>query len=199
MITPMRKLVLLLLFFSCRFIGNSQIRFGVKGGINLTDFSYSNIYYGSSYESKTNFNLGIMLSVPLSPVFYLQPEMVYSGQGAIYNDALNNVTLRYNYDYLNLPMLIKYQSAAGFFIETGPQIGLLLSAADTKTNLDQLSNSNTIEFAWATGLGYQIQKVHLGIDVRYNIGISSVNTTYTLSGPMHNSVYQFGIFYFFKK
>jgi hypothetical protein len=180
-------------------MGNSQVRFGVKAGINLTDFSYSNIYYGSSYQSKTNFNLGIMLSVPLSPVFYLQPEMVYSGQGALYNDVPNNVTLKYNYNYLNVPVLIKYQSASDLFIETGPQIGLLLSAAETKTNIDQISNSNTIEFAWAAGLGYLFPKIHLGVDVRYNIGISSVNTTYTFVGPMHNSVYQFGIFYFFKK
>jgi hypothetical protein len=195
----MRKIVLLIIFICCISIGNSQVRFGVKAGINLTDFSYSNIYYGSSYQSKTNFNLGIMLSVPLSPVFYLQPEMVYSGQGAIYNDIPNSVTLQYNYDYLNVPVLIKYQSVAGFFIETGPQIGLLLSAADTKTNMDQISNSNTIEFAWAAGLGYQITKIHLGIDVRYNIGISNVNTTYDLVGPMHNSVYQFGVFYLFSK
>ena len=194
----MRKIVLLIVLIFCMSVGNAQVRFGVKAGLNLTDFSYSNVYYGS-YQSKTNFNLGVMLSVPLSPVFYLQPEMVYSGQGAIYNDESNNVTLHYNYDYLNVPVLIKYQSAAGIFIETGPQIGLLLSAADTKTNLDQISNSNTIELAWATGLGYQIPKIHLGVDARYNIGISNVNSTYTNSGPMHNSVYQFGIFYFFKK
>jgi hypothetical protein len=195
----MRKIALLFVFVSSLSIGNGQVRFGVKAGLNLTDFSYSNIYYGSSYQSKTNFNLGIMLSVPLSPVFYLQPEMVYSGQGATYNDAPNNISLQYNYDYLNVPVLIKYQSAAGLFVETGPQIGLLLSAAESKTNMDQISNSNTIEFAWVAGLGYRIQKIHLGIDARYNIGISSVNTNYNFTGPMHNSVYQFGVFYFFRK
>jgi hypothetical protein len=194
----MRKIILLVVFISYSSIGNSQVGFGVKGGLNLTDFSYSNIYWGA-YHSKTDINLGIMFSVPLSPVFYLQPEIVYSRQGAIFTDAQDNITLRYNYDYLNIPVLAKYQSKAGFFIETGPQFGLLLSAADSKSMVDQMGYSNTIEFAWATGLGYRIPKINLGIDARYNIGISSVNSDYTLSGPMHNSVYQFDVFYFFKK
>ena len=194
----MRKILLLIVFISYLSIGNSQVQFGVKGGLNLSDFSYSNIFYGS-YHSKTNVNLGIMLSVPLSPVFYLQPEMVYSGQGANFYDPQNNVTMPDNYDYMNIPVLIKYQSKVGFFMETGPQIGFLLSANIPKVNLDQLSYSNTVEFAWTTGLGYRIPKINLGFEGRYNIGISNVNIVYSVAGPMKNSVYQFDLFYFFKK
>lgn len=195
----MRKIILLVVLISYSSIGNSQVGFGVKGGLNLSDFSYSNIYYGDAYHSKTDFNLGIMFSVPLSPVFYIQPEIVYSRQGAILNDVQDNITLRFNYDYMNIPVLAKYQSKGGFFIETGPQFGLLLTAADSKNIVDQIGYSNAFEFAWATGLGYKIPKINLGFDARYNIGISNVNSDYTFAGPMHNSVYQFDVFYFFKK
>jgi hypothetical protein len=195
----MKKILLLTGFVFCIYAAKSQVKFGIKGGINISNFNSSQLSYGSYLQSRTDFNLGIMLSVPISPVFIVQPEMVYSRQGADYTfnpDPQNNEGSQLKYDYLNFPVLIKYQSPKGFFIETGPQVGLLLSAVE----LDAVSSSNTVDFSWSLGVGYQIPKIHLGVDARYNLGLTEVNSKYYYTvGALKNSVYQFGVFYFFSK
>ncbi len=69
-----------------------------------------------------------LASIPLFSTCSLQPEVLYSGQGAKFSDSL--VTGKLNYGYLNVPVLFKYQHASGLFAETGPQVGFLLSAKE---------------------------------------------------------------------
>jgi hypothetical protein len=128
----------------------------------------------------------------------LQPELNYSMQGAKGTSSGQDFTLAQN--YLNVPVLLKYNHESGFFAETGPQIGFLMSAkvSGGGVSMDVKSDYKSTDFSWAFGVGYLIKSVNAGIDVRYNLGLSNNEASGSSSGgTQKNSVIQIGVFYLF--
>jgi hypothetical protein len=196
----MKRMILVFLTACSAVVASAQIQFGIKAGINFADLSISQSTPGSSFSSKTDFNAGILASIPLSGNLYLQPEIMYSGQGGSTSDSFI-VAGKLNYDYLNIPVLIKYQLSSGLFAETGPQVGFLLSAnfKAGSQSLDEKSNSQTTDFSWAFGLGYKIPDAGLGIDLRYNLGLTNIaKDSGSADETVKNSVFQIDLFYVLK-
>jgi Outer membrane protein beta-barrel domain len=183
-------------FFS--FFASAQVQFGVKAGVNVANLNLSGGPSGFVFNTKTDFNGGIFVSVPLFSSCSLQPEVMYSGQGASFKDSL--LTIKDNYGYINVPVLFKYQHSSGLFAEAGPQIGFLLSANEKAgaQTFDMKSNINSADFSWVFGIGYKLQ-LGLGIDLRYNLGLVNLAKGSNTDGTIKNSVFQFGLFYLFPK
>ena len=189
----MKKICLVFFAVMSGVFAGAQVQFGVKAGLNLTTLTYSG---PASTEPawKTSFNAGLLASVPLSSGFYLQPEIMYSGQG--YEHAVANQSGHYELSYLNVPVLFRYQHESGLFAVTGPQIGFLLSAdAEVGGNKTDIKDQfQTTDFSWAFGLGYKFSKIGLGIDARYNLGITNLAKD-SPDETIKNSVFQLGLFY----
>jgi hypothetical protein len=192
----MKKMMLVFLAVGTAAVASAQIQFGVKAGLNLANLTISGVAPAPTFNSKTDFSGGAFASIPLFKSFDLQPEIMYSGQGASTTES--NTTVKLNYGYLNVPVLFKYQHESGLFAETGPQIGFLLSAKATGggQTIDTKSETQSTDFSWAFGIGYKIPGISGGIDARYNLGLTNLakNTT---DGTVKNSVFQFGLFYMF--
>jgi len=64
-------------------------------------------------------------------------------------------------DYVNIPVLFKYNNPGGFFAETGPQLGFLISAKakSGSVSFDAKSNYKSTDFSWAIGAGYLISSL----------------------------------------
>jgi len=177
-------------------VAGAQVQFGVKAGLNRASLNYSGPAI-NDLGVKYDFNAGIFASIPLFDNFYLQPELMYSAQGSGFTDS---IPADANYNYLNLPVLFKYQHASGLFAETGPQIGFLLSA-QLKSNGQSIDNKNytqSTDFSWVFGVGYKISAINLGIDLRYNYGLTNTIKANNASGTAKNSVFQIDLFYQFK-
>lgn len=192
----MKRIILVLFTAGSAIIASAQIQFGVKAGLNVANLTMSGIQYGASISSKIQFNAGALVLIPLFSDFYLQPELMYSGQGLSFSNSIANG--KTNYGYLNLPVLFRYQHASGLFVETGPQIGFLLSAEEIGNGhtVDTKSQTQAIDFSWAFGLGYKLKKIPIGIDARYNLGLTNIDKE-SGSGTIKNSVFQFDLFYLF--
>jgi hypothetical protein len=68
------------------------------------------------------------------------------------------------------------------------------------TTTDVKSSYQSTDFSWAFGLGYLISSVNVGIDARYNPGLTNLEKTGTGgTGTVKNSVIQIGVFYLFGK
>ena len=193
----MKKLFLVLLAITSTLLISAQVRFGVKAGLSIANFNTSGLNYieGTTHSTRNTFNGGVMASLPLFSSFYIQPELMYSGQGQ--TSSSPTITATSAYDYLNLPVLFKYQHASGLFAETGPQIGFLLSAKEKANGFTFDDNAtHSIDFSWAFGLGYQIKTIPVGFNLRYNLGLTN-----TLNQPQpwvaKNSVFQIDLFYLF--
>lgn len=189
----MKKLALVILAGISFATANAQFQFGAKGGLNVTSSSGSDI--NDKWKSLVGFNLGFYARLPLADRLSIQPELVYSAQGAKYT----NPDVSRHLNYLNIPILLKYAAGSGFSMETGPQIGFLLAAHD-KANGNSLTvkNSyNTTDFAWAVGVAYKIPETKWGIDARYNFGIANIENRGVTghTGSIRNNAFQFGLTY----
>ena len=190
----MKKLFVLVLTAGAFYSANAQVQFGVKAGANMATITGS---ASDGAKTKVDFNGGAFAHIPLFNSFFLQPELVYSGQGA--KATANETDYTINQSYLNVPVLFQYHHSSGLFAETGPQLGFLL-AANVKAggqSEDIKSSYKSTDFSWSFGLGYQLSSISAGIDARYNMGLTNIAAEEVAGQTIKNSVFQVGIFYLF--
>jgi hypothetical protein len=191
----MKRIILSILCIVAITVVNAQLSFGGKAGLNLATITGDDV---EDLKMKPGLYVGLQVQVPITESFYFQPELVYSMQGAKYDDGEDDGKLKM--DYLNIPLLAKYQTGSGFFVETGPQIGFLLSAKEKfdDEDIDIKEYFKKTDFSWAIGLGYKMAN-GFGINGRYNFGLSKIGEEVDGEDPgkAHNSVIQLGVFYVF--
>src|SRR5450432_1192824 len=106
----MKKLFVLFLTAGAFFSANAQVQFGVKAGANFATLTGS---AADGAKTKVDFNGGAFAHIPLFNSFFLQPELVYSGQGAKATENEEDFTV--NQSYLNVPVLFQYRHSSGLF------------------------------------------------------------------------------------
>src|SRR6478752_6938197 len=119
----MKKLFLFVLTvtLSTFLFAQGDTKFGLKGGLNIATTTNSS---GGSRDNKVGFHLGGLAHIHITPQFALQPEVVYSSQGAKY--TISNGEHQLNLNYINIPVLLQYMFGNGFRLQTGPQLGFLV-------------------------------------------------------------------------
>lgn len=189
----MKKIFLALVLSGGCLLSFGQVKYGAKAGLNLANFAGD----VDGNKMKLGIHLGGFADVTLSEQFSFHPELVFSSQGAKSDWEFEGMsgTAKTNLTYLNLPLLAQYNHESGFFAQTGPQLGFLLSAkskADGHKE-DVKDGFKTIDFAWAFGAGY-LTKSNIGFNARFNLGLSNIAKE---SGDykVRNSVIQLGVFY----
>jgi len=178
--------VFVLLFSSVLFAQHSA-QLGIKGGANFSALSAN----GSSSDHRTGFNAGLLAHLHVSPHFAVQPEVMYSSQGAEYSDVAKT-----KLNYVNVPVLGQYMFGNGLRLQTGPQIGFLASAetksGDTETEVN--NSFKKTDVSWSFGTSY-LTKSNVGIDARYNLGLTDISKN---NSDLKNRVWQVGLFYQFR-
>lgn len=173
----MKKTILVsLLMLALSFNAQAQLlRIGVKAGLNYANFSGTKI----QTDAITSYHAGLIAEIKLLDKFAVQPELLYSTQGATYNTALGDFTNELG--YISIPVLAKIYLSKSFSLELGPQASFLLSE---KNDFDA-TNSNTFDFAVDAGLSFKITK-NIFIQGRYVLGLTEVST----NAQSKNSVLQ---------
>ena len=167
------------------------VNIGIKGGLNVDNIRNSSSF---TYDNKLGFHVGLLGHIHITDQLGLQPEIVYSTQGAQYTFA--NVTTKIKNDYINVPVLFQYMFGDGFRLMAGPQIGFLVSSK-YKTGDNMIDNKNNLEKV-DLGLALGVSYVHtsgFGMDVRYNLGLRNINNHDYLKST--NRGFQVGLFYLF--
>lgn len=174
-------------------VSAQHVNLGIKGGLNFYNIHSDN---SSEYDPKTGFHLGLLGHVHLDRNFAVQPELVYSKQGAEYSIAGVNTRLKLN--YINVPIMLQYMFNNGFRLEAGPQVGFLIKAESetNKTETNIKDDIKTVEFGLGFGIGYIHTPTGFGVDARYNLGLSKINENG--SDKLTNRGIQLGVFYQFK-
>ncbi|MFL1895597.1 porin family protein [Aquimarina sp. 2-A2] len=132
-----------------------DLKFGFKGGVNFASINGDDV--SSNLDGRTGYHIGAVAQVSLMDMLALQPEVLYSAQGAKDTDI----------DYLNVPILLKYKFAKLFSIEAGPQFGFVVND-DFKDG----GEPESFDFSGAVGAGVEISSFFA--QVRYNIGFTDV-------------------------
>jgi opacity protein-like surface antigen len=199
--TMNKKAVLLALAGLALVTAKAQVQFGAKAGVNISSFTGSD---ATGASTLLGFNVGGLVKVPISDAFSFQPELLYSGQGAKGSttdpNSGANISVSEPLSYLNVPLLFKYTRPFGVYTELGPQVGYLLSAHAKAqgVSVDAKSQFSSTDFSLVFGLGY-ISPANIGIDFRYNFGLSNVGKAYdgNPAPNLKNASIQIGLFYMF--
>jgi hypothetical protein len=152
---------------------------GIKGGINFYNINNDN---DIKYDQRTGYHFGLLGHIHIGNQFAVQPELLYSAQGA------RNENTEYNLAYINVPLLLQYMFDNGFRLQAGPQLGFLVSS-------ENLNDLNPIELGISYGVSYVVPSTGFGIDLRYNIGLTNINKSGDVKST--NRGLQLGVFYIF--
>lgn len=148
------------------FTNAQETRFGIKGGLNITSFAGGN-YYDS--KSLVGFQVGGFAEIKIIERLAIQPEVLYSTQGAKQEVGMTNFDSKL--DYINIPVLAKFYVTKQFTVEAGPQIGFLVSAKNNGNNAKDLYKSADTGFNF--GAGYNFTD-NVSVNLRYTVGISNI-------------------------
>jgi hypothetical protein len=171
---------------------NGQVNFGVKGGLNLFRLNTDS---DDNFDTKSGVHVGLLGHIHITEQFALQPEIYYSDQGA--KTVSDGETRKLNLGYVNMPLMFQYMFDNGFRLQAGPQLAVLASAK-SKANgnsTDVKRSFNSFDVGVPVGVGY-ISPTGLGIDVRYQIGVSNVREDD--DNKAYNRGLQIGLFYQFQ-
>jgi len=182
------------IFVSFSSSAQSAVNFGVKGGVNLSAFLGDD---ANTNSFLTGPHFGGLARVALGEneegfmQYVCQAEALYSVQGA--KDETGKTTL----SYLNVPLMIqRYLWSSGFYLETGVQVGFLLSAKtkDAEGTTNVKSQLKPVDVALNFGLGYKFNS-GVGINARFSNGLTSVSSGYNVK----NATIGLGLFYILGK
>jgi len=164
---------------------------GVKAGANISNFT------GGSFDSLgkkalVSYHAGAFIRFKFGNNLALQPEVVFSSQGA--QLKYQGSEKDFKIGYVNIPILLQYEMNSGFYLEAGPQFGFKVDENLPYETTENFAKSSDI--AIALGLGYH-SHIGLGIDARYNIGVSQVGDfqATNVDPNFKNGVIQIGLFY----
>lgn len=184
-------------------------QFGIKGGMNVSSLSTEEGL--SDQKSKIGFNAGLFMNAPLAENFSIQPELLYTQYGDKGNTTLAGTTYSYsrNLDYIALPVMFQYNATPNFYLEAGPEFGLLVSAKNktkNETSNETISESdnykddlNNFNFGLGLGAGYYFTP-QFGLTARYVAGFTDIaKDRPNGSDAVKNNVFQVGLAYKFAK
>lgn len=171
------KIILVLLLVSAiSFKGFSQAQFavGLKGGLNLPKLDFKGSV-ASNVSSRTGFHAGAFALIKIT-AFAIQPEVLFSKQGSKF--TYNSTSYEANFDYIAVPVMLKFYLPLGLNIQAGPQFSFVSvqdlkntvqgSAADVSANFRK-KNDTLI----ALGAGWDLP-FNLTIDARYVFGVNDM-------------------------
>jgi len=165
--------------------GYSQLSYGIKGGVNynfggkLTELASTtnnlsaDVLHGA--KNKAGFHVGFWLKTKFILGLSLRPELVYTQLKNEYsvNQGVNLTTQK-----LDLPILIDTKIIGPLHFFVGPSIQYILKS---KFNSSDIKNINGDDFTVGMQLGTGLQLGNLGLDVRWEKGISNKLTAQKIS------------------
>lgn len=193
----MKKLILFTFLFSIISLtikAQEGTTFGIKGGINISNFTSSSF---SKFSSKTGIYFGGIVEFSLKNKFSIQSEILYSKQGSnsvefYYGGTSQN--FEFTLDYIQIPVLAKFYIYKNISLELGPSFNFLLNdkgvnKSDTNRPT-QTDFGKETEFSGIIGATYKL-KNNFFTSARYVKGFTESMQ------DRKNSSFQIGIGYMF--
>ena len=203
------KKLFTLLFLVCLFstVSFAQMQAGLKAGVNISNLSGDD---AGSPDSKTGFAFGGFFMYQFSPMFAIQPEAYYTMKGATEKMDFSGTTvdLTYTLDYIEIPVLFKFLipiqgSGVRPAIFAGPFLGINTTAKvkaefDGQSQEEDLTDTKSTEFGlqFGGGIGFPVGKGELGVDLRYILGLSTIDDSAD-EADVKNNVININLYYGF--
>ena len=160
-----------------------QVTLQPKVGMNL-----ATITGDGDQKMKVGLLAGVEAEYGIAENFGLDFGVLYSMEGCRFKEDQMDKSLKYNLDYINIPILAQFYPAKGFAIKAGVQPAFnVRHKASYDGDTADLDGIQSFNFSIPVGLSYEYQCFVL--DARYNIGITKLvkdadqgrNSTFSIS------------------
>jgi opacity protein-like surface antigen len=186
----MKKILLVaVMFLATSAAVNAQfVQIGVKAGANFANQTGGSDFNGISVDKEgiTSYHAGLVAELKLLEKFSIQPELLYSTQGATYKNAISE--FKNEMGYIAIPVMAKIYMTKSLSLELGPQASFLVS---NKKEFDA-ADPKTFDFSLNAGLGLKVVG-GLFVQARYGIGLTEISE----QADFKNSVFQLSAGYMF--
>lgn len=220
----MKKMMMMVALATATLAASAQHEVGTlslqpKVGMTVSNITNLSLYYedGSKVDTdvKFGYQVGAELEYQFAPKMSIAAGVIYSNQGKKWGDfkaiditdkgtvTSTREDTKYDFDYINVPIVFNYYVAQGLAIKAGVQPAFLTRAKykltnnidgeETKQNHDLKDLCNKFDFSIPVGLSYETSNVVF--DARYNFGLTKINKNGDES--YKNSVFQLTIGYKF--
>lgn len=179
-------------------------RVGVIGGYNMASLDGEGI---DNADSRSGFDIGGLVQIPMGEMITIQPEVHYSQRGASLEEE--GVGSEIALDYIHVPVLLSagvplaegfdfnFVVGPSFAFEMGcevePEDGDAVECADAgiETKSTSIGIIGGGSFAWAMGPGDVL------VDIRYDWGLTNINDSDVEDSEVKNTALQFLLGYAF--
>ncbi len=177
------------------------MRVGIIGGYNMASFWGDD---AEEVDSRSGFDIGGLIQIPMGDMITIQPEVHYSQRGASFDEG--GFESETALDYIHVPVLFKaglpLAEGMDFDFLVGPSFAFLMSCSQSiDDGDDEDCPDDTVKgfdygiiaggsIAWAAGPGDVL------FDVRYDLGLTAIGDDED-APDVKNSALQFLIGYAF--
>lgn len=187
----MKKLFTLIVLVAATYFAvpaNAQLKFGIKGGLNITDMSLSNDVFETS--NRTGFFIGptIKFTLPIVGLGIDASALYDQREGEVNVEADDNtlVSTRLKQKSINIPINLRYDiglgSLAAVYLAAGPQFGFNVGDKNQSLYKDAAEwRLNTSNFSVNVGAGVMLLG-HLQVGANYNIVCGKTGEVTVLDG-----------------
>jgi hypothetical protein len=205
----MKKFAMLIALAVASVASSQAQNLGVKAGYNFASLSGKTVE-ASNVKATSGFYAGMFLNLPIGDVLALQPELLYSRQGAKWEYSLLNKQYeqRIQMDYLNIPVMAQV-NLGPLTLQAGPQFGFLVgkpqisyhSGNNTASSAVDKSAYASFDFGVGAGLAIHLTN-HLFVEARYTHSLTNAfdknntslrNAAISRDNDFKNSVLSLGL------
>ena len=175
----------------------AQIHFGVKGGLNLSKASFSNVSENFKKDNFTGFFIGPMAEFNI-PIIGLgvDASLLFAQRGIKVSEGNDEYTVKQN--GLDIPVNLKYNiglgSLLGLYIAAGPDF--YFDFAGNKTIEGVKTDKKKAEVGINVGAGVKLLN-HLQVGANYNIPLGDTAKLEGIDGSYKTKTWQVSVAYIF--
>ena len=154
---------------------------GIKGGITFADIpNFGDVLDDEGFDSvkgRMGIVIGGHVGIPLSGLFTLQPEVLYTQRGIEADVPFVDETFKFNLDYLDVPVLLRVGRSNGFQFLVGPSFNFNTGATIKSEGIvdeeeDFKDEVEDVEVALVLGAGFYGRLLIL--EGRYQEGLTNI-------------------------
>lgn len=175
----------------------AQLRFSVKGSLNLSKVSFSGMKENSKKDNPTGFPIGPMaeFNIPVARLG-VDVSLLFAQRGIKISDGGEEAIVKQN--GLDIPVNLKCNigpgNLIGFYVATGP--GFYLDFADNKTINGVKTDEEETEVGINVGADVKLLN-HLQVGADYNIPLDKTASFEDAEGSYKTKTWQISVAYIF--
>jgi outer membrane protein W len=188
-ILMMTALVICVALIASPAMAQTKFNLGITAGVAMSNGTAKDSA-GTKLEGnkmKLGLAAGVFFRIIPSEQICIQPEILYVMKGPKFDDAGDVTGLKFDLNYIEIPVLVKYMfKTEGNFkpnIFAGPYVGILASAkakgseGGVSASVDIKDNFKSTDFGAAFGVGFDYKVGESGLftfDARYSLGLTNI-------------------------